>query len=441
MPKILYPSFSLPPIQPAQAVANTTQGGICVFPHSTTRRNPQQPQGDILPPGRFTTTNTTQGGLTFAPETTRGPIRQQPQGEILAPGQFTTTNTTQGGVCLSPPTAIRLVPQQPQGEILPPGRFTTTNTRFGGENVYPAKTWAKAPQQPDAHTWVPGVFAGVTPFVIKGWEPFFPATTIRLNPQQPQGEILTPGRFTTTNTTQGGAAFFPATTWANRPQQLQGKTLVPLPRPPGPQGWDTAYPLATRDSGPRQSPPLIFVPFKPPVLPNTQQGGITLAPDRTYRLYPQQPESFYWCPGNFIGVTPVPPIPPIPPVPPSPPAPPPSPPPPQSPSTPDLLAPEIHAFDIGTDLVLTVVDQDRKLVNISAATTLTIRLTPPLDKPIMIRTGVIDTNGVDGRFKYTTVAGDLFLEGTWSIQGTITLPLGTWTTATATFLVLPVEEK
>jgi hypothetical protein len=82
---------------------------------------------------------------------------------------------------------------------------------------------------------------------------------------------------------------------------------------------------------------------------------------------------------------------------------------------------EIHVGDVGTALVVEIVEWDEDTqayvaVNISAATTLTIYLTRP-NGTVLTKTAVLDTSGTDGKMKYTTVSGDLSAAGRWKIQG------------------------
>ncbi len=102
-----------------------------------------------------------------------------------------------------------------------------------------------------------------------------------------------------------------------------------------------------------------------------------------------------------------------------------------------LLLPEIHVGDVGTALVVYVVDETNTPVNISTGTNLTILLLSP-NNVLLTQTAVLDTNGVDGAMRYTTVAGDFSIPGTWQIQGQLTLGTATWSTRSSKFLVLPI---
>lgn len=97
------------------------------------------------------------------------------------------------------------------------------------------------------------------------------------------------------------------------------------------------------------------------------------------------------------------------------------------------MASEIHEGDIGTKLLVTVVD-DGVVVDISVATTLEIFIKKP-DGTLLSRTGVLETDGTDGKMYYITVSGDTDVAGTYKIQGRVVLPGGSYYTSTATFKV------
>lgn len=97
------------------------------------------------------------------------------------------------------------------------------------------------------------------------------------------------------------------------------------------------------------------------------------------------------------------------------------------------MASEIHEGDIGTKLLITVTD-DGSIVDISSASSLSIYIRKP-SGTILTRTGVLETDGTDGKMYYITVAGDLDVAGSYKIQGKVVLPAGSYYTSTATFKV------
>jgi len=97
------------------------------------------------------------------------------------------------------------------------------------------------------------------------------------------------------------------------------------------------------------------------------------------------------------------------------------------------MASEIHEDDIGTKLLVTVTD-DGVVVDISVASALDIYVKKP-DGTVLSRTGVLETDGTDGKMYYITVAGDTDVAGTYKIQGRVVLPGGSYYTSTGTFKV------
>ena len=94
---------------------------------------------------------------------------------------------------------------------------------------------------------------------------------------------------------------------------------------------------------------------------------------------------------------------------------------------------DIRVGDVGTELVVAVVDEDGVAVDVSSATK-TIYLRKP-GGTVLTKTAVNDTTGVDGLMKYVTVAGDLSDSGTWGIQGRVVSGSNQWSTADSTFVV------
>lgn len=90
-----------------------------------------------------------------------------------------------------------------------------------------------------------------------------------------------------------------------------------------------------------------------------------------------------------------------------------------------MAADEIHKGDIGTILEATIKDQDSAVVDISAASTKTIKLMKP-DGTVESKVGAFVTDGTDGKMKYVTISGDLDTVGSWRIQGYVVLSSGEW---------------
>lgn len=111
------------------------------------------------------------------------------------------------------------------------------------------------------------------------------------------------------------------------------------------------------------------------------------------------------------------------------------------PTTDPRLSGEFHVGDVGTEVVIQVVEWDEGEgeyvpVNVSAATAKTVYLTKP-DGTVLTKTAAFDTTGTDGKIKYATVSGDLSVAGTWKVQGYVAGVGGTWSGSTleTTFVV------
>lgn len=96
-----------------------------------------------------------------------------------------------------------------------------------------------------------------------------------------------------------------------------------------------------------------------------------------------------------------------------------------------------HVGDVGTALVLLIVDQCGDVVDVSAATAITVFIKRPgSNGATLTKTGVLDTDGTDGKIRYVTVAGDFTVAGNYKIQGRVTIPTGgPWSSVPAEFYV------
>jgi len=97
------------------------------------------------------------------------------------------------------------------------------------------------------------------------------------------------------------------------------------------------------------------------------------------------------------------------------------------------MASEIHANDVGTQLVVTVKD-DGAIVDISSATSLIIVLKKP-DQTTQNKTAILYSDGTDGKMTYSTILGDLDQPGNYKIQGIVHLSGGTYYTSIGSFRV------
>lgn len=97
------------------------------------------------------------------------------------------------------------------------------------------------------------------------------------------------------------------------------------------------------------------------------------------------------------------------------------------------MSSEIHVNDVGTQLVVTVLD-DGAVVDISTATEIYILLRKP-DGVTYTKTASLYSDGTDGKMEYTTEADDLNAAGNYKIQGKVVLGGGTYFTSLGTFKV------
>ena len=93
---------------------------------------------------------------------------------------------------------------------------------------------------------------------------------------------------------------------------------------------------------------------------------------------------------------------------------------------------DIRVGDVGTAMVVAIVDENGVAVDVSAATERKIYLTPPGLPPVtpLAFTAVNDTDGVNGKIKYVTqgVLVDLSKSGEWLIEGFAAVGSSAWST-------------
>jgi len=94
------------------------------------------------------------------------------------------------------------------------------------------------------------------------------------------------------------------------------------------------------------------------------------------------------------------------------------------------MSSEIHALDYGTELRITVKDDD-VVVDISTATSTDFLIRKP-DGTLLTVAADFYTDGTDGILTYTTVEGDTDIVGLYKFQARITLG-GVFYTSWATF--------
>ena len=97
------------------------------------------------------------------------------------------------------------------------------------------------------------------------------------------------------------------------------------------------------------------------------------------------------------------------------------------------MASEIHVGDIGTRLIITIKD-DGVVVDISSASLLQVILKKP-DGQSYTKSGLLYTNGSDGKIYYTSISGDFNIPGNYKLQVKIVLSTGTYYTSISDFKV------
>ena len=98
---------------------------------------------------------------------------------------------------------------------------------------------------------------------------------------------------------------------------------------------------------------------------------------------------------------------------------------------------EVHYNDIGTVILVTIKDcvsGTATVLNVSAASTLVLILQSPSGTSTT-KTASFNTDGTDGKIKYTSVDGDFNEVGTWRIQAKVVMGGGTFRSDVGTFRV------
>lgn len=97
---------------------------------------------------------------------------------------------------------------------------------------------------------------------------------------------------------------------------------------------------------------------------------------------------------------------------------------------------DVRISDVGTELVVCIVDEDGDVVDVSAASAKTIFLKKPgSGGAVLAKDASLDTTGTDGKIKWVTTAGDLDTAGIWRIQGRVTVAGATWSSEKSEFQV------
>ena len=98
---------------------------------------------------------------------------------------------------------------------------------------------------------------------------------------------------------------------------------------------------------------------------------------------------------------------------------------------------EVHYNDIGTDIIVTVndcVSGTATALDVSSASTLELILKSPSGTS-STKIASLNTDGTDGKIKYTSVDGDFNEVGAWRIQAKIIISGGTFRSDVGSFKV------
>jgi len=102
--------------------------------------------------------------------------------------------------------------------------------------------------------------------------------------------------------------------------------------------------------------------------------------------------------------------------------------------------PTIQKGAIGVVFIFTACDGNGKVIDISTATLLEAYFFKPVTRTSITRTGVLHTDGKDGKFRYVSIAGDLDeAHDFWRRQGRVEVPgLGNFPTIQRQF---PIKDN
>lgn len=100
------------------------------------------------------------------------------------------------------------------------------------------------------------------------------------------------------------------------------------------------------------------------------------------------------------------------------------------------MAAELHVGDTNTAIVITVLDEDSLVVDLSSASSIVYTFLKPDETEVSVN-GSLYTDGTDGKAKYVSLAGTFDQAGNWQLQLTITIGSGSWHTDIIRFRVYP----
>jgi hypothetical protein len=89
---------------------------------------------------------------------------------------------------------------------------------------------------------------------------------------------------------------------------------------------------------------------------------------------------------------------------------------------------EVRVGDNNTTHEITIKDQEDAVVDLSAASSMTVLYLKPGSAGTFTKTGTYVTDGTDGKLKTTFLSADLDVKGSYKWQVTLVFPQGTWRT-------------
>jgi hypothetical protein len=95
---------------------------------------------------------------------------------------------------------------------------------------------------------------------------------------------------------------------------------------------------------------------------------------------------------------------------------------------------EIHVGDIGTQILISIVDQDGGVADISLASSTIFSIEKP-NGVILEVDAELYTDGTDGLLLYTVVEGDFDVVGIYKVQPKIIFSSGSYSGSVSTFRV------
>lgn len=95
----------------------------------------------------------------------------------------------------------------------------------------------------------------------------------------------------------------------------------------------------------------------------------------------------------------------------------------------------IHVGDVGTIIRLTITEDDGTTpVDVSTASVKKFYFRKPSDEKLAV-TAAFNTTGTDGKLKYTVVANDIDVAGTWYVQAYVEIGTAKYYSTKTTFTV------